>query len=425
MSEVYESSLRFAVLGSVRAWRGDVELDLGSPQQRVVLGALLLRRGRLVTVGELVDAVWGQAPPPAAVSVLRTYVSRLRKVLEPERGAGRSPRVIVSVADGYVAQVLDDALDLGVFEQRVAEARQRHIAGETSAAAELLQAALDGWEGTPLAGLPGPLADVERARLTEKWLSTLEWRLDTDIRLGRHGEVIGELTSLTGEYPLRERLCLLLMLALFRSGRRAEALAFYRRTRRVLVDELGIEPGADLQQLHDRILAGDALLHLSPSSEETHQRPDPAPPPSGHVIRPAQLPARLPAFTGRGAELKQVRALLSQSGSRPDAVVISVIAGMAGIGKTALAVHWAHEVADRFPDGQLFINLRGFDPAGSAMPPGEAIRIFLDALGVPAQQMPAQLDAQAALYRSLLAHRRVLILLDNARDADQVRPLLP
>ncbi|WP_037870346.1 AfsR/SARP family transcriptional regulator [Streptomyces sp. NRRL S-813] len=418
MSEVY-----FSVLGPVRAWRGDEELDLGSPQQRVVLAALLLRRGRLVTVGELIDAVWGDAPPSAAVSVLRTYVSRLRRVLEPERGASWSPRVVVSVADGYMAHVADGALDLGVFEQRVAEARQRHAAGETSAAAELLQAALDGWEGTPLAGLPGPLAAVERARLTETWLSTLESRLDTDIRRGRHGEVIDELTSLTDEYPLRERLCLLLMLALFRSGRQAEALACYRRTRRILVDELGIEPGADLQELHDRILTGDVLLDLSPSSEQIH--PPPAPPPAGPQIRPAQLPADLATFTGREAELRQVRALLSQYGSRPTAVVISAIAGMAGIGKTALAVHWAHEIADRFPDGQLFINLRGFDPAGSAMPPGEAIRIFLDALGVPAQQMPAQLDAQAALYRSLLAHRRVLILLDNARDADQVRPLLP
>lgn len=425
MSEVCEGSLRFAVLGPVRAWRGDEELDLGSPQQRVVLAALLLRRGRLVTVGELADAVWGEALPPAAVPVLRTYVSRLRKLLEPGWGTGRPPKVIVSVADGYMAHVADDALDLGVFEQRVADARQRYAAGEGSVAADLLSAALDGWEGTPLAGLPGPLAEAERARLTERWLSTLESRLDADIRLGRHGEVIDQLTVLTVEYPLRERLCLLLMLALFRSGRQAEALARYRRTRRILVDELAIEPGADLRELHDRILAGDVLVDFSPSPEQTHPSADPASPPAGYAVRPAQLPADLPTFTGREAELKQVRALLPEHGSHPTAVVISAIVGMAGVGKTAFAVHWAHEVADRFPDGQLFINLHGFDPAGSAMPAGEAVRVFLDALGVPAQQIPAQLDAQAALYRSMLAHRRMLILLDNARDTDQVRPLLP
>jgi DNA-binding SARP family transcriptional activator/Flp pilus assembly protein TadD len=425
--------LRFAVLGPVRAWRGDEELDLGSPQQRAVLAALLLRRGRLVTVGELADAVWGEAPPATAVPVLRTYVSRLRKALEPERRAGRTPGVIASLADGYVAHVADVAVDVGVFEERVAEARERRAAGEWSAAAESLRAALDDWGGTPLAGLPGPFAEVERTRLTEKWLSTQEARWEIDIRLGRHETAIGRLTSLAGEYPLRERLCLLLMQALARSGQRAEALACYRRTRRLLVDELGIEPGAELRELHHRILAGEVPVDPAPFAEPAHAPTDAAPPASGHGsghtsgpdVRPAQLPADLPLFTGREAELKQVRALLPEYGSRPAAVVISAIGGMAGVGKTALAVHWAHEIAERFPDGQLFLNLRGFDPSGSAMPPAEAIRVFLDALGVPAQRVPAQLDAQAALYRSLLAHRRMLIVLDNARDTDQVRPLLP
>ncbi|WP_210594210.1 BTAD domain-containing putative transcriptional regulator, partial [Streptomyces sp. GESEQ-35] len=422
MNAAYEEPLRFAVLGPVRAWRGERELDLGSPQQRLVLAALLLRRGRPATVAELVDAVWGDRAPPAAVSVLRTYASRLRKVLEPGRDAGESPQVIVSAADGYLARVPEHSLDLGVFEQRVAEAKKLRAEGEVPAAAELLHTALDGWEGTPLAGLPGPLAETERSRLAEERLTTLETRLDVDVQLGRHNAVIAGLTALAGEHPLRERLCRLLMLALYRSGRQAEALAAYRRTRSTLVAELGIEPGASLQELHDRILAADASLTPSAPEEEADTQESPV---AGYPARPAQLPADLAAFTGRQAELEQTQALLSDEGERPSTVVISAIGGMAGIGKTTLAVHWAHRIAHRYPDGQLYINLRGFDPTGTVMPPEEAIRVSLDALGVPPRRIPGSLDAQAALYRSLLTNRRMLILLDNARDTEQVRPLLP
>ncbi|GAB2785777.1 AfsR/SARP family transcriptional regulator [Streptomyces daliensis] len=421
MSAGYEESLRFAVLGRVRAWHGDTELDLGSPQQRVVLAALLLRRGRPVTVAELVDAVWGDEPPTAAVSVLRTYVSRLRKVLKPERQAAEAPQVVVSVADGYLVRVPENSLDLRVFERRVAEAKKLRTAGELHAAAKLLHAALDGWEGTPLAGLPGPLAEAERSRLVEERLTTLETCLEVDVQLGRHNEVIATLTALTGEHPLRERLCQLLMLALYRSGRQAEALAAYRRTRGTLVAELGIEPGTSLRELHDRILAADASLEPSAPEKESYRLA----PATRQAARPAQLPADLHTFTGRQAELKQVEELSSGGGTGPAPMVIGAIGGMAGIGKTTLAVHWAHRVADRYPDGQLYINLRGFDPTGSTVTPAEAIRNFLDAFGVPPQRIPASLDAQAALYRSMLAERRVLILLDNARDTEQVRPLLP
>ncbi|MFC9844420.1 BTAD domain-containing putative transcriptional regulator [Streptomyces sp. NPDC060223] len=413
------------MLGPVRAWRGGRELDLGSPQQRAVLGALLLRRGRPVTVGELVDAVWGAEPPTAAVSVLRTYVSRLRKVLEPGRDVGGSPQVVISAADGYLAHVPEDALDLGVFEQRVAEAKRLRAAGQEPAAAELLHAALDEWEGTPLAGIPGPLAEAERSRLHEARLNILETRFDLDVRLGRHSDVIAELTALIGEHPLREQLCRMLMLALYRSGRQADALAAYRRTRRTLVAELGIEPGAALRELHERILAADASLDLTSSEQGADPPAAPATPPSVQPAGPAQLPADLATFTGRRAELEQAQALLPEDGNYPATVLISAIGGMAGIGKTTLAVHLAHRIAHRFPDGQLFINLRGFDPTGTVVPPSEAIRTFLDALGVPPHRIPAGLDAQAALYRSLLAGRRILILLDNAQDTDQVRPLLP
>ncbi|MFI8305314.1 AfsR/SARP family transcriptional regulator [Streptomyces sp. NPDC085927] len=483
---VYENSVRFAVLGPVRAWRGEQELDLGSPQQRVVLAALLLRHGHPVPLGGLIDAVWGAEPPAAAVSVLRTYVSRLRKVLEPDRNSAGPPRTVVSVGDGYVLRVPDDALDLVVFQQRVARAKKLRAAGDLSGAAELLHAALDGWQGDVLAGLNGPLAESARSWLGEEWLTVVETRLDLDIELGRHHEVIGPLITLSGRHPLREQLCRLLMLALYRSGRQAEALAAYRGARNVLVTELGIEPGASLQDLHDRILAADPALmpdpvpgttpapapaphrQVRPSGQaepsvvsessdavpvdgtvdggratdepesdgpadrqtdgsghtDRFDRSDPNDPPPG-VTRPAQLPPDLPTFAGRHAELDRTNALLPEDGGPPTTVVISAIGGMGGIGKSTLAVHWAHRIADRFPGGQLYINLRGFDPTGSAVTPDEAIRIFLDALGVPPMRIPAGLDAQVALYRSMLAQRRVLILLDNARDTEQVRPLLP
>ncbi|CAL9490037.1 AfsR/SARP family transcriptional regulator [Streptomyces sp. enrichment culture] len=417
-----ENALRFAVLGPVRAWRGEQELDLGSPQQRAVLTALLLRGGRPATLGELVDGVWGERPPAAAVSVLRTYVSRLRKVLEPGRNAAGGHRVVVSVGDGYLVRTPRDALDLTVAREQAARARALRAEGDPSAAAGLLHAALDGWQGTALAGIPGPLAEAERARLDEERLAVLECRIENDLDLGRHAEVIAELMSLTRAHPMKEELSRLLMLALYRSGRQADALTVYRTARRTLVDQLGIEPGTALRELHDRILAADGSLGPVPPRQRAGSTPARPPAPA---TRPAQLPADLPAFVGRHAELDRVRALLPEDGRTPTTVVIGAIGGMGGIGKTTLAVHWAHEVADRFPDGQLCVNLRGFDPTGTVVAPGEAIRVFLDALGVPPAHIPAGLEAQAALYRSMLAERRVLILLDNARDADQVRPLLP
>ncbi|MFE6525779.1 BTAD domain-containing putative transcriptional regulator [Streptomyces sp. NPDC057794] len=466
----YVNTFRFALLGPVRAWRGERELDLGSPQQRVVLAALLLRRGRPLPLGELIDAVWGQEPPAAAVSVLRTYVSRLRKVLEPDRGPAQRPRVLVSVGDGYLLNVPDDGLDLAVFQRRVAQAKRARAAGDVSGAADLLRAALDGWRGTALSGLPGPLPETVCSWLDEEWLTALEARLDADLALGRHHEVIAELLSLTAAHPLREELCRLLMLALYRSGRQAEALAAYRGARAALVAELGVEPGASLRELHDRILAADPALMphraqdpapaaptrsrpgtpdappgtapepdgqgdatagdgTAPDATAPHSadRPGPADPyePRFQPARPAQLPADLPTFAGRASELDRVGELLPRDGSPPSTVVISAIGGMGGIGKSTLAVHWAHRIADRFPGGQLYVNLRGFDPTGSTVTPDEAVRSFLDALGVPPMRIPAGLDAQVALYRSLLARRRVLVLLDNARDAEQVRPLLP
>ncbi|MGI5455844.1 AfsR/SARP family transcriptional regulator [Streptomyces sp. CA-249302] len=412
--------LRFTLLGPLRAWRDGAELELGSPQQRAVLAALLLRRGRAAGVGDLVDGVWGVDPPPGAVSVLRTYVSRLRKLLEPDRHPGAPPRLVVSLGDGYALRTDTVSSDLDLFEEYAARADRHRAAGEKTIAAELLRTALGTWSGTPLAGVPGPYAEAERTHLERRHLGTLESRLRLELELGRHEAVLPELAALRDAHPLRENVCELLLLALYRAGRQAEALEEYTRTRRTLVEELGIEPGPSLRALHTRILAGvDEEPPAGGPADPAEVAPAPA-----LTLRPSQLPADLPVFSGRRSELDRATALLPEDGP-PATVTIALIDGMAGTGKTTLAVHWAHRAADRFPDGALYVNLRGYDPGGTGTPPSEVLQTFLAALGVAPGAVPDGLDAQAALYRSVLAGRRVLIVLDNARDAEQVRPLLP
>ncbi len=271
--------------------------------------------------------------------------------------------------------------------------------------------------------MSSPFLDAQADRLAESCVSALEDRIELDLVVGDHGDLIAELRDLVAEHPLRERLRGLLMLALYRAGRQADALTAFRDARRQLHDELGVEPSAPLQQLHQQILTADpALTTAGPAKAGT----DAGAKISRRRVVPAQLPHHIPDFTGRDAELDRLDALLDQgsSGTR-NAVVITVITGTAGVGKSALALYWAHRVRDLFPDGQLYVNLRGFGPAGSAMEPAEAIHGFLEAFAVPSDQMPLDLDDRAALYRSILADLRVLVLLDNARDVDQVRSLLP
>ncbi|MET7385565.1 BTAD domain-containing putative transcriptional regulator [Streptomyces sp. NPDC005529] len=438
--------LRFSLLGPLRAWRAGTELPLGPPQQRAVLAVLLLRGGRAAGVGELVDGVWGPSPPSGAVPMLRTYASRLRKLLEPARPAGAPPRLVVSVGDGYALRTEEITSDLGVFEECLAQAERRRAAGDSRGAARLLDSALAAWQGPALGGVPGPLARAERTRLTERRLGAQEYRLRVELELGRHEAVLPELKALREAQPLREAVCELLLVALHRCGRRAEALEIYARTRRTLVDELGIEPGPSLRAAHARLLSGDPDLsppavpvpaaatsattsttadgEAGPSTgpADDHDGTEPVRPRGD--TQPSQLPADLALFTGREAELGLVEALLPAA-DHPDKAVIGLVNGMAGAGKTTLAVHWAHRVAHRFPDGSLYVNLRGYTQGGSVMHPSEALETFLVALGVAPQAVPEGLDAQAALYRSVLARRRVLIVLDNARDTEQIRPLLP
>ena len=399
------AALRFGVLGPVRAWRGDESLNTGSPQQRALLAALLLREGRTATAAELIDALWGEESPSQALAALRTYASRLRKVLDPG--------VLVSDAGGYAVRGLrDGALDLTVVQDLATEAEKAKNTGDLCHAREVLGRALALWDGEALAGVPGPYAEAQRVRLEEWRLQLLETRLDMDLEQGCHAEAVSELTALTAAHPLRERLRELLMLALYRSGRQAEALAVYADTRRLLADELGVDPRPGLRELQQRILQADPGL-AEPSAPKAE--------PAAVAVRPAQLPATVPDFTGRTSFVAELSDVLASAEGR--VMAVSALAGIGGVGKTTLAVHVAHQARSSFPDGQLYVDLQG---AGArAAEPETVLGSFLRALGTADSAIPDSLEERAALYRSVLDGRRVLVLLDNAKDAAQVRPLLP
>ncbi len=400
-----EGGVRFAVLGPVRAWREGQALNMGSPQQRALLAALLLRGGRTATAEELIDALWGEEPPEAAKAALRTYASRLRKTLGAE--------LLVSEAGGYAIRTGPEVLlDLDAAHDLAMRAEKAASGGERARARDLYSAALDQWDGEPLAGVPGPYAETQRTRLAEWRLSLLEPRLDLDLQVGNHAEAVSELTALTAAHPLRERLRELLMLALYRSGRQADALAVYADTRRLLADELGVDPRPELSDLFQRILEAD--------DELIHQAEAPTPGSAPVVTRPAQLPATVADFTGRKPFVAELADQLAQA--EGSIMAVSAVAGIGGVGKTTLAIHVAHAAAHHFPDGQLYVDLQG---AGSTPADPEAVLgAFLRALGAPDAFIPEGVEERSALFRSLLADRRVLILLDNARGAAQVRPLL-
>ncbi|MFF3289163.1 BTAD domain-containing putative transcriptional regulator [Streptomyces sp. NPDC003023] len=398
-----DAELHFSVLGPVRVRRGAQTLPPGSPQQRALLVALLLRDGRTATAGELIDAIWGEEPPSQALAAVRTYASRLRKALTSE--------YLVSESGGYALRIGREALDLAVAQELAAEAYKANAAGDRTQARALINKVLNLWDGEPLANVPGPYAENQRTRLVEWGLQLLETRLDIDLEVGRHAEAVSELTALTATHPLRERLRELLMLALYRSGRQAEALAVYADTRRLLAEELGVDPRPELSNLQQRILQADAEL----------ARPSGEPAPAPQVTRPAQLPATVPDFTGRVPSVQELGSRLATADG--SVMAVSALAGIGGVGKTTLAVHVAHQARKHFPDGQLYVDLQG--TGSRAAEPETVLGAFLRALGTADSAIPDTLDERAALYRSALDGRRILVLLDNARDAAQVRPLLP
>ncbi|WP_327343037.1 AfsR/SARP family transcriptional regulator [Streptomyces europaeiscabiei] len=437
-----------AVLGPVRVERTGAEPAWGRPQERALLALLSVRAGQPVAVSEIVDVLWGRLPPDSAVNVIRRHVGSLRRLLEPGLPNRAAGRWLMRDAGGYRLVVDADSLDLLRFRRLRDEARRVGADGHGSSArvVELLTEALSLWRGPVGAGLPAEVREragfgaVDRERP-----AAVREAADAALRAGTPAAVLHLLHQAAADDPLDEPLLARLVLTLAATGREAEALNTYRAARARLADELGIDPGPELREAHAAVVRGAGPATPTASGAEPANGPAVPPAPRPPTAVPAQLPHDLPTFTGRRAELEQVLALLTDhshinhinhinhSGDRgvgddaPPAgtVVISAIGGMAGIGKTTLAVHWAHRVADRFPDGQLYVNLRGFAPSGAVMGAGEAVRVFLDALGVPPERVPHGVDAQAALYRSLLAGRRFLVLLDNARDTEQVRPLLP
>jgi DNA-binding SARP family transcriptional activator len=423
MGAMDSAELRLSVLGPVRAWLGDREAALGGPLERAVLAALALRPGLAVSRSWLVDAVWGERHPASALNSVHVYIGRLRRALEPVRTSREPGRVLVTEGSGYSLRIDPGQVDAEVFGRRLARARERRSAGDLDGALSELGEALGLWRGHPLDGIPGPQANLERTRLDELRVTAARERAEVLMALGRAAEAVPQVGALVSEYPVHEELRVLLMLALSRSGRQAEALAAYADARRVLAEELATEPGAELRRAHELVLAGD------PGSGETPGPVTLIPLPVRDVPPvPRQLPAAVPdrQFAGRRAELDTLTGMLAgdaADGARPLAII--GITGMAGVGKTALALRWAHQVAAEFPDGQLYANLRGFDPAADPVSPSVVIRGFLNVLGVPADRIPAGQDGQAALYRSAMAGKRILILLDNARETAQVRMLLP
>ncbi|MEU3199537.1 BTAD domain-containing putative transcriptional regulator [Streptomyces sp. NPDC006996] len=408
----------------MRAWRGDTEVVLGPPKQRAVLALLADRAGDVVSIEHIIDAVWGSDVPQTAANGVHTYVAGLRRVLDPGRSRRGSSSTLVSAAGGYSLRVSPDVVDLTRFTQCHAQARRAGAEGDLKGALKLYQECLSLWRGEAYGGIPGPHAAMERTRLQDLRMTVVEeWASDM-LRAGRQGEVVADLSAAVAEEPLREKLRWLLMLALYRCDRQAHALAVYTETQRLLRRELGIEPGAELANLHQDILAGREVAACRDESRApvaallgsaSPDRP-----------RPAQLPPVARGFVGRGTELSELEKLLSEDVSRSGAATtVAVVDGLAGVGKTELALQLAHRLTDRFPDGQLFVDLGGTGLRGKRLTASEALGQLLSSLGVDAAWMPGDLAERVSLYRSLLHGRRTLVVLDDALSAEQVRSLIP
>ena len=403
--------MQVRLLGPVDVTVEGVARPVPGLRRKGVLAVLALHAGSIVSVDRLVHAIWEERPPATAVNTLQRHMSYLRHLF----GARDT---IVARSPGYLLQIGPEPTDAVVAERLIREARQ---STDRSANTARLRAALALWRGPALVDVAGlRWAEEQSRRLTLLYEEATHALIEARLALGEHTELVPELQRLTSEQPYHEHLHGQLMVALYRAGRQADALDAYQELRRALREELGIDPSTASRDLQSKIL-----------------RHDPALDPPRHTVAvaapttttPSQLPLAVRTFVGRDTEIAHLDAILAGTDgaapARPAAVVISALSGTAGIGKTALALHWAHRVAERFPDGQLYVNLRGFDPGGSTMDPAAALRSFLDALGVPAQRIPATLDDQASLYRSMLTGKRILVVLDNAREAAQVRPLLP
>ncbi|TYB64830.1 tetratricopeptide repeat protein [Nonomuraea sp. PA05] len=391
--------MEFRLLGPVEVWDGAERVPLGGPKPRALLASLLLSPGRVVSVDRLVDLIWSDRAPGTARDLIQTYVSALRRRLRPE--------VIVTRPPGYLLRLDGERFDLQVFEQLVADGRLAAEAGRYEDAEQALRAAAGLWRGPALGGI-GEALQAEAARLEELRLAAVEERIAAELLLDRHGDLVAELTALVAAHPTRERIRGQLMTTLYRLGRSAEALAVFDEGRVRLAEELGLDPGPELRALQEAVLRGDPSLSGA------------APPYLRRQFVAKQLPPDVPDFTGRADVVGELTKLLSASRTAPPVVIVS---GKGGVGKSAVTVHVAHRVAERFPDGQLFADLRGTSDTPAT--DQEVLGRFLRALGVEHEAQPESAAERADLYRSLLAQRQVLVVLDDARSEQQIRPLLP
>ncbi|GJF27828.1 hypothetical protein KNE206_05280 [Kitasatospora sp. NE20-6] len=455
--------MEFGILGPLQIRIGAAVQVVPAAKQRVLLAALLVRRGQVVPAEQLADAVWGAHPPSSAATTLRNYVMRLRK------GLGEAGERIETHAGGYLVRVAPGEFDADRFTALRALGADALRDGAPDRAVGLFEEALALWRGPALADVDSDtLRLTEAGRLAEARLDVQECRLGAELRLGRHSGLLGELRALTASHPERERFWVLLMTALYRSGRQSEALTAYQEVHRILGEEMGVEPGAELRTVHRRILRADPALdgpsevpprpgppaaptgqghadgrrrhpggqpgradgrrtRATPQPGRTAPQPGPSDPRPGYAavqpehVRPFQLPPDVPDFTGRDAVRAELTARLAARGRR--APFVAAVSGGPGSGKTALAVHLAHAARAQHPEGTLFAVLRGSTPVPAE--PAAVLHGFLTALGVPGESVPAGVEARTALFRSLIAGRRMLVVLDDARDTAQVRPLLP
>lgn len=416
--------LHIQLLGQIRVWRGEEEVGLGPPKQRAVLGLLASRANDVVRLEHIIDAVWGSDIPQTAANGVHTYVAGLRRALEPCRGRRGDSSLLVSASGGYCLTLDPDAVDVTRFARWHAQARRAHAEDEAERAIRLYEDALTLWHGEAFSGVPGPFAATERARLQDLRLTAVEEWAWNMLETGRHAEAVTDVSAAVTEEPLREKLRWLLMLTLYRCDRQAHALAVYAETRRLLQRELGIEPGVELRNLHQQILNG------RPPAPPRAQRSAGAHSDNGVVTlleapRPAQLPPLARGFVGRTAELDQLDWMLGEDSPQGGGTVVAVVDGLAGVGKTAFALELAHRLRTRFPDGQMFVDLCGTSLQSTPLTPADALAQLLTSLGVDDTRIPADPASRATLYRSLMHDRRMLVVLDDALSADQLRPLIP
>lgn len=393
--------MRFRVLGSVAFERDGRWQEVRAPLRRRLLAVLLARAGRTVTLDTLVEALWSSDPPRRARKAVQLHALRLRRDLaEPAR--------LLTRPTGLVLVVREGELDSQVYEELIRRAADARAAGASDEAMTLLDRAEAMWSARPYSGVDAEVVDAEVERLLQLRVRALEDRVAAGLDAGRHLELIPELSRLVPEHPFRERLTGFLMLALHRAGRTGEALEVFARTQARLAEELGVEPGRDLRDLRSRIAHG--ALDLTP------------PPRTSGRLVPEQLPADLPSFTGRETELRELSTLADVARDR---TVVAVVHGMGGVGKTSLAVRAAHRLAENFPDGRIVLDMCGFTPNVDPVEPDAALERLLGMLGVAPEQIPSRTEDRAALWRTLVAGRRLLLLLDNVRSAEQIRPLVP